>query len=370
MKCFNPRIKATICVAGAVLLGLTASAPTWAETLNAEETSLDLPQKAKRISGTVVDQTGYPAVGVNVIVKGTSLGTTTDSNGNFTINGAPAGGTLVVSFMGFKTLEITIGESDTYNITIQEDTEMLDELVVVGYGVQKKITATGSVATVKGDILKASPAANITNSLVGRLPGVIGYQRSDEPGYGGTTLRIRGTNTLGDNSPLIVIDGVAGRAGGLDHLNPSEIESISVLKDASAAIYGSRAANGVILVTTKHGKEGKPSVTYSGNFGFSSATRIPSMCDAYQYATLVNEINTNAGGSPAYTAEDLQMFRDGSDPWGHPDTNWFEEGLKTVSPTYRHEVGLSGGSDNVKYYLNFSANGEDGIYKNSANRYD
>lgn len=370
MKCFNSRIKATICVAGAVLLGLTGTAPTKAGTLNAEETALYLPQKAKRITGTIVDQTGYPAVGVNVIVKGTSLGTTTDSNGNFTINGAPTGGTLVISFLGFKTQEVTIGESDTYNVTIQEDTEMLDELVVVGYGVQKKITATGSVATVKGEALKASPTANVSNAIVGRLPGVIGYQRSDEPGQGGTTLRIRGTNTLGDNSPLVVIDGVAGRAGGLDRLNPSEIESISVLKDASAAIYGSRAANGVILVTTKRGKEGKPSVTYSGNFGISSATRLPSMCNAYQYATLVNEINTNSGGSPVYSEEDLKMFQDGSDPWGHPNTNWFEEGLKKVSPTYRHEVGLSGGAENVKYYLNVSANGEDGIYKNSANRYD
>lgn len=370
MKCFNPRIKASICVAGAVLLGLTGTAPSWAETLNAEETSLDLPQKAKRITGTVVDQTGYPAVGVNVIVKGTSLGTTTDSNGNFTINGVPAGGTLVVSFMGFKTQEITIGESDTYNITIQEDTEMLDELVVVGYGVQKKITATGSVATVKGDALKASPTSNLSNAMVGRLPGVIGFQRSDEPGSGGTTIRIRGTNTLGDTSPLVVIDGVAGRAGGLDRLNPSEIESISVLKDAAAAIYGSRAANGVILVTTKRGKEGKPSVTYTGNIGYSTATRLPQMCNAYQYATLLNEINTNVGGKPVYSAEDLQMFQDGSDPWGHPDTDWFESGLKKISPTYRHEVGLSGGSNDVKYYLNFSANGEDGMYKNSVNRYD
>ena len=187
---------------------------------------------------------------------------------------------------------------------------------------------------------------------------------------GGTTIRIRGTNSLGSKDPLVVIDGVPGRAGGLDRINPSEIESISVLKDASAAIYGSRAANGVILVTTKRGKEGKPTISYSGNMGFSTPTRLPEMCNAFEYATLLNEINTNAGGNPVYTQEDLDLFRNGQDPWGHPSTNWFDEAIKNVSPIYRHDVSVSGGSDKFKFYVNMAANGEDGIYKNSANRYD
>ena len=206
--------------------------------------------------------------------------------------------------------------------------------------------------------------------MVGRMPGVIGFQNSDEPGGGGTTIRIRGTNSLGSKDPLVVIDGVPGRAGGLDRINPSEIESISVLKDASAAIYGSRAANGVILVTTKRGKEGKPTISYSGNMGFSTPTRLPEMCNAFEYATLLNEINTNAGGNPVYTQEDLDLFRNGQDPWGHPSTNWFDEAIKNVSPIYRHDVSVSGGSDKFKFYVNMAANGEDGIYKNSANRYD
>ena len=178
---------------------------------------------------------------------------------------------------------------------------------------------------------------------------------------------IRGTNTLGSKDPLIVIDGVPSRAGGLNRLNPSEIESMSVLKDAAAAIYGSRAANGVILVTTKRGKEGKPTVTFSGNYGFSNPIRLPEMANAFEYATMMNEISPNA---KPYSDEDLQLFKDGTDPWGHPDTDWYDAAIKPSSPMYRTDVGLSGGSDKFKFYLNLGANGEDGIYKNSANRYD
>lgn len=323
----------------------------------------------KTIKGTVVDAIGEPLIGVNVSVKGTTVGTITDVDGNYTLE-VPNSGTLVFSFIGYKTAEVAIGSQSVINQTLNEDTQNIDEVVVVGYGVQKKASLTGAVATLKGEELKASPTTNLTNGMVGRMPGVIGFQRSDEPGGGGTTIRIRGTNSLGSKDPLIVIDGVPGRAGGLDRINPNEIESISVLKDAAAAIYGSRAANGVILVTTKRGKEGKPTVTYTGNMGFATPTRLPEVCDAYEYSVLLNEISTNAGGSPKYTQEDLELFRNGQDPWGHPNTNWYEEAIKDVSPLYRHDVSISGGSDKYKFYLNLAANGEDGIYKNSANRYD
>ncbi len=324
----------------------------------------------KTVQGTVSDMSGVPLIGVNVIVKGTTVGTVTDVDGKYMLQVANDNAVIVFSYVGYKTVEVPVGTRSVIDQTLSEDTQAINELVVVGYGTQKKVTVTGSVASVKGEELKSSPTTNLTNAMVGRLPGVIGFQRADEPGGGSTTLRIRGTNSLGSNDPLIVIDGVPGREGGLSRLNPSEIESISVLKDAAAAIYGSRAANGVILVTTKRGKEGKPTVNYVGNWGFSTPTRLPQMANAFEYATLLNEINTNVGGSPVYTQEDLQKFKDGSDPWGHPNTNWFEETIKNVSPMYRHDLSVTGGSDKFKFYVNLGVNGEDGIYKNSANRYD
>ena len=371
MNVLTIKNKTAMCVGSATLFALLFSAPSvFAETMKASEVSLAAVQQTKKITGTVVDNTGEPVIGANVVVKGTTLGSITDMDGKFIIEDVPSNGTLQISYIGYKSIEMPIGSQSDFKITLQEDSEKLDDVVVVGYGVQKKVTVTGSVASVTGKELKASPTTNLTNGMVGRMPGVIGFQNSDEPGGGGTTIRIRGTNSLGSKDPLVVIDGVPGRAGGLDRINPSEIESISVLKDASAAIYGSRAANGVILVTTKRGKEGKPTISYSGNMGFSTPTRLPEMCNAFEYATLLNEINTNAGGNPVYTQEDLDLFRNGQDPWGHPSTNWFDEAIKNVSPIYRHDVSVSGGSDKFKFYVNMAANGEDGIYKNSANRYD
>ncbi len=371
MNVLTIKNKTAMCVSSATLFALLFSAPTlFAETMKASEVSIEELQQTKRITGTVVDQAGEPVIGANVVIKGTTLGSITDMDGKFLIEDVPSNGVLVISYIGYKSEEIPIGNQTSFNIKLHEDSERLDDVVVVGYGVQKKVTVTGAVASLKGEELKASPTTNLTNGMVGRMPGVIGFQNSDEPGGGGTTIRIRGTNSLGSKDPLVVIDGVPGRAGGLDRINPNEIESISVLKDASAAIYGSRAANGVILVTTKRGKEGKPTVSYSGNMGFSTPTRLPEMCNAYEYATLLNEINTNVGGKAVYNQEDLDKFQNGSDPWGHPNTNWFDETIKSVSPIYRHDVSVSGGSDKFKFYVNMAANGEDGIYKNSANRYD
>ena len=337
-------------------------------SVNAEELVepvVALAQQAKTVHGTVVDQSGIPIIGANVLVKGTTLGSITDMDGKFVIEGVPSDAVLEISYIGYKTQNITVGSKSQFNVTLSEDSESLDEVVVVGYGTQKKVTVTGSVASVSGEELKASPTSNLTNAMVGRMPGVIGFQTADEPGGGGTTIRIRGTNSLGSKDPLIVIDGVPDRDGGMNRLNPNEIESMSVLKDASAAIYGARAANGVILITTKRGKEGKPTVTFDASAGFSQAARIPKMANAAQYAEMINEINPGS-----YTEEDLQLFRDGSDPWGHPNTDWFDTILKSASPLYRVNLGVSGGSEKVKYFINLAANGEDGLYKNSANRYD
>jgi len=346
------------------------------------------------IKGKVSSDTGEGLPGVTVLLKGTSNGTATDADGNFALNVPPASGTLVVSFIGYTTQELSINNRTTFNITLVSDAKALEEVVVVGYGTQKKETVTGSVATVKGAELVKSPALNISNSIAGRMPGVIAMNRSGEPGYDGSAIRIRGSNTLGNNDALVVIDGVPARSGGIERLNPADIENISVLKDASAAIYGARAANGVILVTTKRGKTGKPELNYSFNQGWSQPAIVPDLTDAVQFTELRNELEiynlpvaewqaasnafrqtgsyTRANGStvPApFKPEDVQKYADGSDPWGHPNTDWYDATLKNWSPQSRHNMQLTGGTDNLKYLASLGYQNQDAFYKNSATGY-
>ncbi|QJD79124.1 SusC/RagA family TonB-linked outer membrane protein [Spirosoma rhododendri] len=363
------------------VLGLLASVGAYAQT---------------KVSGKVVDAQGLALPGVSVLVKGTTTGTVTGVEGDYVLNVQNRNATLVFSYIGYISQEVALNGRNAVNITLASDDKMLSEVVVVGYGEQKKETVTGSVATVKGNDLVKSPAVNLTNSIAGRMPGVIATNSSGEPGYDGAAIRIRGSNTLGNNDALIVIDGVPARAGGIDRLNPADIESISVLKDASAAIYGSRAANGVILVTTKRGKSGKPELSYSFNQGFSQPTVIPKMASAAEYAQLNNEINLynnlpagywkdanaafNSTGSytrpdngvvvpAAYSPSDIQKFQDGSDPWGHPNTDWFGAALKPWSPQVRHTLQLVGGSENIKYLASANYQNQDAYYKNSATGY-
>ncbi|SOD83016.1 SusC/RagA family TonB-linked outer membrane protein [Spirosoma fluviale] len=362
------------------LLCLLASAGAYAQT---------------KVAGKVVDAQGLSLPGVSIVVKGTATGTVSGSEGDFSLNVARGNETLVFSYIGFITQEVAINNRSSINITLASDDKMLSEVVVVGYGEQKKETVTGAVATVKGSDLVKSPAVNLSNSIAGRMPGVIATNASGEPGYDGAAIRIRGSNTLGNNDALIVIDGVPARAGGIDRLNPADIESMSVLKDASAAIYGSRAANGVILVTTKRGKSGKPELSYSFNQGFGQPTVIPKMASAAEYAQLNNEINVynlpsqywrdantafNTTGSytrpdngsiakAAFTPDDIKKFQDGSDPWGHPNTDWFGAALKTWSPQSRHTLQLVGGNENVKYLTSVNYQNQDAYYKSSATGY-
>lgn len=337
----------------------------------------------KTIKGIVVDATGEPLIGVNVSVKGTTIGIITDIDGKYTLE-VPTNATLVFSYIGYRTQEHSVGNQTTINITLQEDTQNIDEVVVVGYGVQKKETVTGSVSTLKGDDLVKSPVANLSNAIAGKMSGVVTYQRSGEPGYDGATIRIRGSNTLGNNDPLIVIDGGAARAGGLERLDPNEIETMSVLKDASAAIYGARAANGVILITTKKGRMGKkPEFTYSFNQGWSKPTNLPEMCDAVEYSELMNELYMNkAMLNPAKnngqtmgeytlfrTPEEIELYRNGSDPWRYPNTDWYAATFKNWSPQRVHNASLEGGSDKYQYFVNFGHKYTDGLYHKSANNY-
>lgn len=316
----------------------------------------------QKISGSVKDVNGDPIIGATVMEGGTTNGTITDFDGNFVLEVAD-GAELDISYIGYQTQKLKAQSGKLLVVTLKEDAEILDEVVVVGYGTQKKVSVTGAMASTKGSDLSKVPATNITNTLAGRLPGLISYNRSGEPGYDDAGLLIRGASTTGDSSPLIVVDGVADRAGSLGRLDPNDIESITILKDASAAIYGSRAANGVILVTTKRAKSEKFTVSYNGNVGISSPTILPDMCDSWQYAELINEITPGT-----YSDEAIQKFKDGSDPVNYPNVNAFDILLKQAVQT-QHNVSASAGGKYVSFYASLGYKYQDNYYKNSASNY-
>lgn len=347
-----------------------------------------------KISGKVIDDEGQGLPGVSVVLKGTTTGSVSDANGAYSLNAADPNGTLVFSYIGYTTQEVPIKGQSTVNITLATDTKSLNEVVVVGYGTQRRETVTGSVVSVKGADLIKSPTTNLSNSIAGRLAGVIAVNRSGQPGADGSAIRIRGTNTIGNNDALIVIDGIPARAGGLDRINPNDIETISVLKDASAAIYGSRAANGVILITTKRGKTGKPQLSYSFNQGFSQPTVIPKLSNAAEYAQMLNDLNiyelpvsewaatnqafkttgsiTRPNGTvrtAPYSPSDIAKYNDGSDPWRYPDTDWYAATLKPWSPQQQHNLQVTGGTEDFKYLASLGYQNQDGYYKNSATNY-
>ena len=271
----------------------------------------------KKITGHVVDSQGEPIIGAPIIERGTSNGTVTDLDGNFSIE-VKNNSKIAISYIGYSTREYNAANVSKLSIAMHENDKSLEEVVVVGYGVQKKSSVTGAIVSTAGKELAQIPTTSVSNTLAGRMPGLIAYTRNGEPGYDDAGLLIRGVSTTGNSSPLVVVDGVADRAGGFSRIDPNDIESISVLKDASAAIYGSRAANGVILVTTKRGQSGgKISFHYTGNVGFSTPTILPEMCNSWQYATLRNEIRTTVPGQSGvaeYTDEQIQKYKDGTDP--------------------------------------------------------
>ncbi|MCF6407747.1 TonB-dependent receptor [Chitinophaga filiformis] len=320
-----------------------------------------------------VSESGGPVPGVSVRIKGTNQGTLTNDEGKFTLS-ANVGDSLIFNHVSYVSQAVAVKSSAPVNVTLTSVSQNVNEVVVVGYGTQKKATLTGSISVVKGADIVKSPQPNVSNALAGRFSGVIANNRSGEPGYDGSNVSIRGQATTGNNDVLIVVDGVPGQIGGLERLDPNDIESISVLKDASAAVYGSRAANGVILVTTKRGKTGKPVISYSFNQGFSSPTRLPEMADAATYATIRNEIQYYAqpasGMNQVYSAEQIQKFRDGSDPLNYPNTDWQKESLKKSALQSQHSLSVNGGSENVRYYVSLGMIKQDGIYKNGATDYN
>jgi TonB-linked SusC/RagA family outer membrane protein len=358
------------------LFALTSD-PGMAPTLPIEqpfkdETSVEMDKEVKsenavtKVGGLVKDPKGNGIFGVSVKLKAAGSGTTTDLNGKYNIS-VPGDGILIFSHIGFVSQEAAVNNRTTINIILEDQNENLGDVVVVGYGSQKKATTTGSISTVSGDKLMAAPAINFTNSLAGRLPGLTVVGTSGEPGRDNPIIRIRGSNTLGDNSPLIVVDGIQNRD--INRLNPSDIESVTILKDASAAIYGAQAANGVILITTKRGSLGKPEITLNLNQGWNQPTVVPKMASAATYATMIDEIDSYRGNPPTYTTDEIQKFRDGSDPWLYPNTDWFGEVFKKTAKQNYANMSVSGGTDAMKYFISGGFNYQDGIYKNSATNY-
>ncbi len=320
-----------------------------------------------KITGTITDETGSPLPGVNVAVEGSMIGTISDVNGKYSLGAPDRNAVLIYTFIGYTTQRVTAGTRTSIDIKMEPDITTLEEVVVVGYGTVKKASMTGSIIAVKGDKLQIAPSLNYSESLAGRLPGLVAVKYSGEPGQDDATIRIRGSNTLGNNSPLVVIDGVANRD--MTRLDPSSIENVTVLKDASAAIYGAQAANGVILITTKRGSLGKPEITVNYNQGLSMPTVVPKMADGATYATMLDEIDLYSGQPPTYSAEEIQKFRDGSDPWMYPNVDWFAEVFKKSSMQNYGNISVSGGTERMKYYISSGFNYQDGIYKNSATKY-
>ena len=314
-----------------------------------------------QVKGTVVSGSDdYPLPGVNVVVKGTATGVITDIDGNFTIS-VPSDATLTFTYVGFKAQDVAVNGQITLNVVLQEDMETLEEVVVVGYGVQKKANLTGAVTSIKSDELLKAKSANSTNALVGQMPGLISKQATGEPGADDANLYIRGIATFqGDTSPAFIIDGIERTSADFARMDPNDIESINVLKDAaSAAIFGMRGANGVIVITTKRGSSEKPTIKYSGNVSIQSPTRLPEFANSYDYARLYNQFM----GQEIYSAEALQKFKDGSDPINYPNTDWYDEMLSKNAIQHQHNVSVSGGTDKIRYYVSLGYLRQGGLWE-------
>ncbi|MGV8139413.1 MAG: TonB-dependent receptor [Mangrovibacterium sp.] len=325
-------------------------------------------QQSKVISGKVSDSSGSPLPGVTILIKGTNQGTITDANGSFSFKDIKESAVLVFSFVGMKTIEVQAKGQTPVEVTMQDDAIGLNEVVAVGYGTQKKVNLTGSVQNVAGEDLVKRSASNTSVALQGLAPGVSVVTSSGRPGYDGAGIKIRGTGSLNSSSnPLILIDGVEGY---MNFIDINTIESISVLKDAaSASIYGSRASNGVILITTKRAKSGSLQISYNGYAGFNTPTELPDPVNAVEYMEAINLANTNAGANKTYSDELINEYKTlGADNLNRYETNWRKEIIKNRALTHNHSVSVSGGSADVSVFANAAYYSQDGNIDN--NSYD
>ncbi|HLU93932.1 MAG TPA: SusC/RagA family TonB-linked outer membrane protein, partial [Membranihabitans sp.] len=318
------------------------------------------------VSGIVTDPEGEPLIGVNVIVKGSDKGSATDFNGHFTVEDVDDNDILVFSYIGYQTKELSIDGRNSINVVLLENSQTLDEVIVVGYGTQKKVNLTGAVSTLNGEDLAKRQVAQSSLLLQGVAPGVVVTQRNGQPGRDGGTISIRGKTTLGNSNPLILIDGVEGSINSID---PAMIESISVLKDAaSSAIYGSRASAGVILVTTKRAdSNGKMSISYNTYFGKQTPTDLPDMVGAIDHMLMTNEAYINTGRSQLYSDEFIEDYRNnlGSNPDVYPNTDWYDEVLIGNGNMQSHFLTFSGGTERARISTSFGYLDQGGIMANT-----
>lgn len=317
---------------------------------------------ASNVTGVVVDASGVPLIGVNVLEKGTTNGTITDFDGKFTLNVSSPNAKLVISYIGYVSQEVSAPKNGELKVVLKEDTETLEEVVVVGYGTQKKANLSGSVSSVDSEQLQNRPIQNVSSGLQGLMPGVTITGTNGAPGMDSGNIRVRGTGTLNSASPYILIDGVESEAMG--DLDPNDIASISVLKDAaSAAIYGSKAANGVILITTKRGSTGKPKISYSGYISFQNTTETIDRLSSYEYASMYNDALKSEDKAPRFTPDEIQKFKDGTDP-NYPNTDWYDLAYKT-GIQHRHNINISGGNEHAKYMGSLGYLNQTGVLPNA-----
>lgn len=324
-----------------------------------------ITQQNPVISGVVIDSNNESLIGVSVMIKGTTIGTLTDIDGKFSIS-ADEGATLEFSYVGYNKKSVIVGKERNIRVTLAEDVRMMEEVVVVGYGIQKKVNVIGSVAQIGSEKLENRTVPLLSNALAGQMTGVTVIQRSGKPGDSPGEIRVRGVGSIEATPDALVL--VDGAPGSINDVKPEDVQSISVLKDAAtAAIYGARAANGVILITTKTGTEGKVKVSYNGYAGFTKPTALPDMVDSWEYATLYNE----AVGSQSYSAEAIQKYKDGSDRDNYPNSNFLKDIFSRNGFQTGHDISISGGAKTTQYYLTLGYLDQNGIIeKNEYSRFD
>lgn len=324
-------------------------------------------QSKNEVTGEVTDSKGESLIGVSIVIKGTNVGTVTDLDGRFSLQ-AESGDVISVSYVGYVQQEIEIKDFSPLNIRLTENSKILEEVVVVGYGTQKKVNLTGSVSSVSAEDIANKPVMSTAQAIAGLAPGLSVVQTSGRPGTG-ASVKIRGTGTFSSagNSPLVLIDGLSGS---IDDVDPNDIQSISFLKDAaSASIYGNRAANGVILIETKKGNVGKTVISYNNSFGWQNATELPDFLPSWEYAEYYNMAMRNMGRQDAYTPEQIEKFRNGSDPDNYPNVNHLKWLLEQGSGfQHQHNVSIQGGNATTSYNISLGFRDQDGLTANTENR--
>ena len=326
-----------------------------------------LPASAQRtISGNVKDTDGYEVIGAGVFQEGTNNGTVTDLDGNFVLT-VPDGAEITVSSIGYKTVTFTIDSRTEYTIVLESDSEALEGVEIVAYGVQQRVSVTGSLSSVKSEDIVRTPVSSVGNVLAGQLSGVTTVQYSGEPGSDAATIFVRGKGTWSDSSPLIQVDGVERS---MSDINPEDIESITVLKDASAtAVFGVRGANGVILVTTKHGAQGKATVNVNTSFSILTPTALVEQAGSYDYAMFYNQMRLNDGSPEVFSPEVIEKFRTNSDPIRFPSTRWTDYMMKDMTTQQNHSVNISGGTDRVRYFVSAGFMNQGGLFEEFGSPY-